>query len=465
MKKLLFAFIFLFFVLMIVLTSCNESAKVSSKNTVTLDLWHNYGGQLRETMDSMIDEFNETIGTKEGIVINITSISGSSTLHEKLVMAANDDPGAPPLPDITTAYPRTALVLAKKGLLADLNQHFSEEELSKYIPEFLQEGQIYDDGLYVFPTAKSTEVLFVNTVLFDKFANNTGAKLEDLQTFEGIIRVANLYYDWTDKRTPDIESDGKMFFMPDSLFNYSLIGCEQLGGDFINNDSIYLTSPQYNKVWASYFKPAVLGQVAIFDGYATDLAKTGDIVCSTGSTAGVSFFPSTITYADNTSEPVKLAILPYPIFEGGEKVAIQRGAGMSVIKSTEEKEYAAGVFLKWFTRPENNIRFISSTGYLPVTKEAFGEIMSKEIDNIPNENIKKLLATSKVMQKEYTFYIPPLFDGVDELQKQYEDKLRETAAKGRQAYIEILEVKDSETAYDAVSKDMYNDIIDCFPIK
>lgn len=465
MKKLLFAFIFLFFVLMVALTSCNESTKVSSKNPVTLDLWHNYGGQLKETMDNMIDEFNETIGTEKGIVINITSISGSSTLHEKLVMAANDDPGAPPLPDITTTYPRTALVLAKKGLLADLNQHFTAEELSKYIPEFLQEGQIHDDGLYVFPTAKSTEVLFVNTVLFDKFANDTGAKLEDLQTFEGIIRVASLYYDWTDKRTTDIENDGKMFFMPDSLFNYSLIGCEQLGGDFINNDSIYLTSPQYNKIWENYFKPAVLGQVAIFDGYATDLAKTGDIVCSTGSTAGVSFFPSTVTYADNTSEPVKLVILPYPIFEGGEKIAIQRGAGMSVIKSTEEKEYAASIFLKWFTRPENNIRFISSTGYLPVTKEAFGEIMSKEIDNIPNENIKKLLATSKVMQEEYTFYIPPLFDGVDELQNRYEVKLKKTAINGRLAYIRLLEVKDSETAYDTVSKDMYDEIIDYFPIK
>lgn len=465
MRKLLIAFIILFTLPMVIFTGCNESAKVNSKNPVTLDLWHNYGGQLKETMDNMIDEFNETIGAEKGIIINITSISGSSTLHEKLVMAANDDPGAPPLPDITTSYPRTGLVLAKKGLLVDLNQHFTAEELSKYIPEFLQEGQIHDDGLYVFPTAKSTEVLFVNTALFDRFANDTGVKLEDLHTFEGIVRVASLYYDWTDKKTPDIENDGKMFFMPDSLFNYSLIGCEQLGGDFIKNESIYLTSPQYNKVWANYFKPAVLGQVAIFDGYATDLAKTGDIVCSTGSTAGVSFYPSTVTYADNTSEPVKLAILPYPVFEDGKKIAIQRGAGMSVIKSTEEKEYAASIFLKWFTRPENNIRFISSTGYLPVTKEAFGEIMTKEIDNIANENIKKLLVTSKIMQKEYTFYIPPLFDGVDELQKQYEDKLRETARKGKETYIELLIDNESETAYEAVSKNMYNDFIDCFPIR
>ncbi len=448
--------------LSLILSGCNKSPRVESKNPITLNLWHNYGGQLRETMDDMIDEFNETIGEQEGIIINITSISGSSTLHEKLVMAANDDPGAPHLPDISTAYPKTALLLAKKGLLVNLNHQFSSEELSKYIPEFLKEGQIHDDGLYVFPTAKSTEVLFVNTTLFDKFAKETGAKLEDLRTFEGLKRIASLYYNWTDNRTPDIENDGKMFFIPDSLFNYSLIGCEQLGGDLFDNGFIDLTSGEYNKIWTYYFKPAILGQFAIFDGYATDLAKTGDIVCSTGSTAGISFFSPTVTYADNTSEPAELAILPYPVFEGGKKVAIQRGAGMIITKSTREKEYAAGIFLKWFTKPENNIRFISLTGYLPVTKEAFGVIMSKEIKNVPDENIKKLLVASKEMQKEYEFYIPPLFDGVDELQKQYEEKVKKTAKMGRQAYIRLLEDNAPEKEYETILKNMYNKLLDDF---
>lgn len=119
MKRSLNTLVILLFITMAMLTACSKSVKVSSKNPVTLDLWHNYGGQLKETMDSMIDEFNETIGAEKGIIINITSISGSSTLHEKLVMAANDEPGAPSLPDITSAYPKTALMLAKKGLLAD----------------------------------------------------------------------------------------------------------------------------------------------------------------------------------------------------------------------------------------------------------------------------------------------------------------------------------------------------------
>lgn len=456
-KKLLFVVLML--ILITLLTGCKDYIKVNSNNPTTLTLWHNYGGQLKDTMDDMIDEFNETIGAEKGIIINVTSISGSATLHEKLTMAAIGDPGAPDLPDITTAYPKTALILAEKGLLADLNQQFTAEELSAYIPEFLEEGRIKGEGLYVFPTAKSTEVLFVNTTLFNRFAKDTGVKIEDLRTFDGIIRTSAIYYDWTDQQTPDIENDGKMFFMPDSLFNYSLIGCKQLSADFINDDMINLASLQHRKVWEYYYKPAVLGQIAIFDGYATDLAKTGDIVCSTGSTAGISFFSPTVTYADNTSEPAELEILPYPVFEDGKKIAIQRGGGISVIKSTKEKEYLAGIFLKWFTSPKNNLRFVSSTGYLPVTQEAFGEIMTKEIDSISDDKIKKLLNTSKVMEREYEFYIPPLFDGIDELEELYESQFKKITSKSRESYIELLKNYDSKTAYETVSNDAYESFI------
>ncbi len=459
------SFICLILMSFMVLTGCSDDIQVDAKNPITLTLWHNYGGQLKETMDDMIDEFNETIGAEKGIIISVTSISGNATLHEKLVMAANGDPGAQPLPDITTAYPRTALVLAGKGLLADLNQQFTAQELYAYIPEFLQEGRIMGDGLYVFPAAKSTEALFVNTTIFNRFAGETGADIEDLKTFEGIIRTASLYYDWTDERTPDIQNDGKMFFMPDSLFNFSLIGYKQLGEEFINDGTVNLACPQFRNIWECYYKPAVLGQVAVFDGYATDLAKTADIVCSTGSTAGVSFFSPTVTYANNTSEPAELAILPYPVFEGGKKVAVQRGGGISVIKSTKEREYLAGIFLKWFTSPENNLRFVSSTGYLPVTEEAFGELMSKEIESISDNNIKKLLNTSKIMQKEYEFYIPPLFDGIDQLQDQYQNQLKQIAAQSREAYIDLLKTGNPEMAYKTVSKDAYENFINGFPRK
>jgi multiple sugar transport system substrate-binding protein len=315
-------------------------------------------------------------------------------------------------------------------------------------------------GIIIEEVEKSTEVLFVNTTIFNRFASDMGVRLEDLHSFEGIARTAELYYEWTDQLTPEVAHDGKTFFMPDSLFNYSLIGSQQLGADFIKDDRLNIAAPEFQKVWDYYYKPAVLGRVAIFDGYATDLSKTGDIVCSIGSTAGVSFFSPRVTYADNTSEPAELAILPYPVFEGGKKIAIQRGAGMSVINTSPEKAYAAAVFLKWFTSPENNLRFVSSTGYLPVTKEAYGEIMSQEIEQAADNNMKKLLQTCQLMQREYEFFIPPLFEGIDQLQDQYESQLRETASSSRQSYLNSMASGDSVSAYEEMAIDAYQDFVE-----
>jgi len=449
MKKR-FIVIFLFFFIFSTQSGCQGGVNLNPKNPITLTFWHNYGGQMKNTMDQLIDEFNATIGAEKGIILNVTSISGSATLHEKLTMSANEDPGAPELPDLTTAYPKTALLLAQKGLLVNLDRLFTEEELSAYVPPFLEEGRFLDNGLYVFPTAKSTEVLFVNKTLFNRFARENDVSFKDLETFEGIIKAAEKYYRWTDAQTPEIKNDGKMFFVPDSLFNLTQVGYRQLGDDFLKDNKANFSSPVFSKIWDCYYKPAVKGYLAIIDGYGSDLAKTGDIVCTTGSSAGILFFPPTVTYADNTSEPVEYSILPYPVFEGGKKIAIQRGSGMCVIKSTPEKEYAAGVFLKWFTEPEQNLRFVASTGYLPVTKEAFGEIMNKEIENINDPTVQKLLTTAIQMQQEYDFYIPPLFEEFDSLGKEYENKMKKIASNSRQDYLKLLAQVGEQEAFEKI---------------
>ncbi|WP_227019196.1 extracellular solute-binding protein [Sinanaerobacter chloroacetimidivorans] len=451
MKK--FLYIMVFALVFFLFTSCNDDHGLKPKEPVTLSLWHNYGGQMKETMDNMVDEFNETVGAEKGIILSVTSISSSAALHEKLMMIANGDPGAPEMPDITTANPKTALILAEKGLLANLDDLFTEKELSAYVPRFIEEGRLESDHLYVFPTAKSTEVLFLNRTAFDRFAAETGVTYEDLKTFEGIAKAAVLYYDWTDAKTPDVSGDGKAFYHADSLFNLAQVGCRQLDEDFIKDGMPEISSGAFQRFWHFYYDSAVKGHFAIFDGYASDLAKTGEILCSTGSTAGVLFFDPVITYPDNTTETAELMILPYPTFEGGKKIAMQRGSGMMVANTTETKRYAAGIFLKWFTSPENNLRFVSSTGYLPVTDEAFGDMMSKEIEQIDNQNIRTLLKTSIEMQKEYDFYIPPLFAGIDVLQDNFNNEIRQKATDSRAAYRSLLTEMAPDAAFEQVKTD------------
>lgn len=411
---------------------------------------------MKDTMDSLIDEFNDTLGREKGIIINVTSLTGSATILEKLKMVVNDEPGSPDLPDITTLYPNTALMLAEKGLLANIEDYFSKEELSLFISEFVEEGRLPDGKLYVLPTAKSTEVMFLNTTIFNKFMKETDVSYNDLYSFEGIKATAEKYYIWTDNLTPDIENDGKAFITYDSLFNMAQTIYRQSGEDFIVGDKLKLnlTSPTFEDFWKYYFEPAVKGHVAIYDGYGSDLIKTGNVVASIGSTAGVLFYSDIVTYDDNLTEGAEFLILPYPIIEGGENVALQRGGGMCIFKSDQRKEYAASLFLKWFTSPEQNLKFVSSTGYIPVTRESNNMIEANK-NNIEDKKMRMLLQTTKEMTEEYSFFYTPIIENFDGLQGNFNENMKEYALESKTEYFNLLNTMNEKDAYNAAIKNKY----------
>jgi multiple sugar transport system substrate-binding protein len=439
-------------VLTLALAGCGDGGKPNPKNTVTLTVWHTYVEGMKTGFDELIDEFNYTVGAKNGITVKVTAIANSSVINEKLVAAANRDPGAPEMPDMAVVYPKVAVTLAEKGVLMDFGTQFSKTELANYVPQFLEEGRLGGDTLYVLPIAKSTEVLYLNKTIFERFATDTGVSIEQLATFEGIVDASEKYYAWTDAKTPGVPNDGKMFYYPDGLFNYSMIGFEQLGGAIVKDQRLNLSDPIFERIWNSYFPPAVRGGVAIYNDYGNYLAVIGDIVCTTSTSAGSSFYPHSITYADNTKENVTFEVLPYPVFEGGAKVAFQRGGGVCVMKSDAAKEYAAAVFLKWFTQPAQNLRFTASTGYLPVTQPAFDDILANRLPEIENNIVKKALITTAAMQKDYRFYYPPMFDGFDGIQTKYVERLQKAARQARNSYHSLLAEQDAP-AFDTASKD------------
>ncbi len=425
MKKLL-TLILTFALLCTALVSCKNDSPLDAEKPVTLTMWHNYGGDMQSAMDFLIDEFNSTVGKEKGIVINVTAISSSSELNKSLDLIVNDDPGAPDMPDIFTGYPKLAIKFWEKDMLANLDNYFTGDELSEYVPEFVQEGRLSDGGLYVFPIAKSTEVLYVNKTLFDRFAEATGAKKEDLVTFEGIAKLSEMYYEY---------SGGKQFYAADSWFNFAEVGMVQLGDSIIDSQALSFDGENYAHIFETVYNPAVKGGFAIYDGYSSDLSKTGDLVCSTGSSAGILFYGDTITYTDGTVENVEYDILPYPVFENGEKIALQRGGGLMVAKSDEKKEYAAAEFIKWLTASEQNMRFVGETGYLPVTKLAFEMDLVPHLELLEDVRIKKMLTSVLSMYEEYEFFSAPNYASFDDDSAKYEKDFKELLTEERKLYL------------------------------
>lgn len=408
-----------------------------NREPIHLTLWHVYGEQVASPINELIDEFNSTVGQKEGIQITVTSVSNSNKIHEGILAAANNEPGAPELPDIFNCYPKTVSAMQDSDMLVDYRDYFNDEELKDYIKEFLDEGT-FDERLLIFPVAKSTELLFINKTLFDRFANATGVKLDDLATWEGLYNAASLYSEWTDALTPDTSNDGKAFFANDYPFHYFQIGVQSLGEEFFHDEK-FSFCPSYKTAWDVLAPAAIKGGVWLGEGYATEALRTGDAIATLASSASVLYYENIVTYEDNTSEEIEIISLPYPNFENGKKMVMQRGSGFCTVKSTPEREKAACTFIKWLTAPEQNTKFVTSLGYVPVCYEAYDKYLIKETEQLTDPKYKDLYKTIQDINPDYEFVYPPRFDSYLDSETAFTVTVRRLLSDARQEYIDIVD--------------------------
>ena len=418
-----------------VLTLCLAACGEKKTEPTTVTLWHVYGGEVTSPLNALVDEFNRTVGQEQGIRVRVDSVSNTNVIHESVLAAAYDDPGASELPDLFISYPKTVLALPDENILVDYHDYFSDEELDAFLPEFLKEGTV-NGRLAVLPIAKSTEILYVNKTAFDRFAAATGASIDDLSTWEGLYALAERYKDW---------SNGKCFFVHDYHFNYFQVGVESLGEDFFSKSGLAF-GPKFSYAWEPYAKAALTGGLWLGSGYATEPLRTGDAIASVASSASVLYYSDVVTYPDNSTEQVEIISLPCPTFEDGEKLVMQRGAGVCTVKSTPECEKACMTFLKWLTEPKRNVDFVTELGYMPVTKAGFDEYLPDAIKTLSDPMYVSLYEAFLRTRQDYTFYTPPQREDYLDLETRFEKAVRLRLTAGKAQYLE-----QGEDALDALT--------------
>ena len=429
----------------IALTACGTSlnggkaVKLDPDNPVAIEIWHYYNGQQLRAFNDMVAEFNETVGQEQGIIVEAFSQGNISQLMDKVIDSANKKVGSEDIPDIFAAYADTAYQIDRMGLAANLDNYLTAEELSGYVPEYIEEGRIGSNGeLKIFPIAKSTEIMMLNKTDWDKFSSDTGASLDDLETIEGITKVSKSYYQWTDGLTekPD---DGKAFFGRDAIANYFIIGYKQFGVDLFSvKDGEVTFQPQKNimkKLWDNYYVPYVNGWFGAYGNFRADDAQMGDLIAFVGSTSGATYFPDQVKRDDIEGYPIEMLVFKPPCFQQAPyKVAVQQGAGMVVTKSDSRTEYACSVFLKWFTEDERNIKFSIDSGYMPVKKTAnqVDKVLDATAKMDQTNSVKKFEKTLPVSIEtvnEYELYTNKAFNGGTKARNVLETSMQGQAKK------------------------------------
>ena len=434
------------------LSGCGDSAKTQNgvtldpSNPVSLTVWHYYNGAQQAAFDELVSEFNATTGKEKGIYVEGYSQGSVSDLETAVSDAAAGTVGSQEMPDIFSTYADTAYSIQQQGLLADLGAYFTADELAEYVDSYVQEGYFNGDGaLYLFPVAKSTEVLMMNATDWADFAAATGASMEDLSTVEGVTETAKRYYEWTDSLTPDIPDDGKAFYGRDSMSNYFLIGMKQMGTELfqVENGQVTIQADRekIRRLWENYYVPYVNGYFTSAGKFRSDDVKTGEILAYTGSSSSSMYFPDQVV-TDDESRSIDYVVLPVPVMENGERINVQQGAGMAVTKSDPEHEYAACEFMKWFTAKENNLRFVCESAYLPVRKDANSmEALDQVISAQKLSVSPKAYDCLKSILDDYggmTFYTPKCFHNGYAARKVLDYNLSDQAEADRAAIEEAV---------------------------
>ncbi len=405
---------------------CGKQGTGKNEN-VTISIWHYYSGQQAQAFEEAVSEFNETAGQEKGITVKAESRGDVNEVAELVTAAAEKKEGSEEMPDIFTAYMDTAVPVYDMGVLVNLKDYLSEDELSDYVPGFLEYAGGEGTALPVMPVAKSTELFYLNKTDWEPFASESGCTLDDLTTWEGLADTAESYYEW---------SGGKSFFGRDAAANFMLVGSHQLGKDVfsIQDGKAVVTADDevLKKVWDCYAQPYIKGYYSAYGKFRSDDMKTGDLISCVASTASVSYLPSEVTSEDGQTHEIECLALPLPNFENTQACAVQQGAGMSVTKSDETREKAAVEFLKWFTDAAQNVSYCLKTGYFPVKRNV--DVNDGKEESSDSDVVSQNFTVGQETINNSEMYAAPVVENSRNLRYAIEDALSVNLESYREQY-------------------------------
>ena len=372
-------------------------------NPVTVTLW-SYGGEpMQQSMGPLVTHFNESAGREAGVIVEVVYYSIPRNLDDDVFDAASGKVGALYLPDMFCAYPGNASRIDTIRRLIDLNTRLSQSEKQQFFTPFIDYATVNGRWL-LFPVAKSTEALFVNKKAWDAFAASTGHQLDDLRTWEGLVRTAEAYHAWTDAQTPAV-GDGRAFMSVDYPLSLLFMSAEQFDRPVFTPENgairFRFAKDTARKLWDTYYIPHMKGLFRNDFAYTVYNIRQGLTIAGVTSTAfGALQFPETLA---NDTQPLEGFALPYPLFANGTPCAPLRGGqDVAVFASTAQKEQACLFFLRWFTDDARNTAYTLPKGYLPVKKhELTAERFESALSLLPSSTAR---SASKIARETFETY-------------------------------------------------------------
>jgi multiple sugar transport system substrate-binding protein/sn-glycerol 3-phosphate transport system substrate-binding protein len=337
-----------------------EEELVTETFDVTIQFWHVYGDEPGEAMQALVDEFNAE--NPYGITVEAFHQGQHGDVQDKF----NAGIQSGDLPNIVQQYTNSITdwysvdsIVALDPYINDPDYGLTAAELDDIYPHLKELGVAQDGAWVAFPMSQSANVMVYNFTWAEElgFAEppSTSAELKEL-----VCAAAE------DNATkgPDFAGTGGLIYYPSTANWLNFVYA--FGGDELNDDKTAYEFNTPEAVDATMYINDLLEEGCAFqiEGYPNPEQGQRKAIITMSSIAGKPYYEGAFKDAENDDEWGWIAT-PGP--DGNLAVdAYQQMFG--VVPSTYEAEMASWLFIKWFTTPEIQARWVKASGYYGTRK-------------------------------------------------------------------------------------------------
>ena len=329
--------------------------------------WYQHSREREDALLKMIDEFNQS--NPHGLSVRGEYAGKYGDIYNKMIVGLQGGT----LPNMVVAYQNQARAYYQADGVVDLTPYMnsprwglSQEERKDFFEAFLKQDN--SDGVQTgLPPNRSMEVLYYNDDWLRELGYDGPPKTWD--EFAEMCRKA--------REQPFSKNEKKerslgFLLEVDASRLASLVFSR--GGDLVDaaKTAYTLDTPEMRKamgLMVALMKEEAIGLVSEDYGDQVEFSL-GKVLFALRSSSGLPFFRSAVE-EDGVGFDWNVTHLPY---DGPRPVVNVYGASISVCKTTPEEQLAAWLFLKWFTEPGQQARWVRASNYFPARRSTSAEL-------------------------------------------------------------------------------------------
>ena len=349
--------------------------------------WYQHTRMREEALLDMIAEFNRTNDYQ--ITVKGEYAGAYSDIYNKMVVGLQGGE----LPELVVAYQNQAQAYHRADGLVDIKPYMNSRRWglspavnTDYVQAFLEQDEI--GGVQIgFPPNRSMEVLYYNQDWLQELGRSEPPRT--WAQFAVLCRKARSQ-PFSRSHTPN----RSLGFLLDTDASRAASMTMSRGGDFISADGTTYTLNTPELRASLELMQELIGERCVellSERYGdTTEFSVGTVLFALRSSSGLPFVKSGVESGEGFDWRVAA-----PPFDGDRPVVNVYGASISICRTTPPQQLAAWLFLKWFTEPQQQARWVRASNYFPVRKSTAKELGDYFAENPNYERAYRLLTYGK----------------------------------------------------------------------